>query len=639
MRTSSFHKICIAFFFILLIIFSYLATRSTACYEGSDNFSHYKIARYSWNYPFLFLDHWGKPVFTLLCSPFAQFGFKVAKLFNVLAGSLTALFTVLVAKQLRYKNPLAGFIFVSFSPIYFLMINTVMTEILFSLFLILGIFLFLRKQYNSTALLISLLPFVRSEGYLFIFFFACIFLINKNRLASILLCSGFVFYTLIGLIFYYHDIGWVFNQNPYQHYIIQFNEPMKLLHFIRYYKYITGSVVGLLTITGVLFFRRSTRLSNKSEHLNTNYELILVYIPFFVFFLVHSILYWTGMFGSIGEFRVIACVIPLAALISIQGMNFLLISIPFRKFVFFPLLFTGLIIIFYENKNIFHWGFKHDESQQLAMETADWIKANHLDSIKFYFYDPIYFVLLNKDPFNPLDCRQKVYFSEHPEIGIKNGELIIWDAHFAPNNEQVLNLKTLLESNYFELIKMFQPGVPFKVNGDIDYEIYIFKRVNKNKNPAHSVVSRLDFETPRNQADILFRSDTISFNGNYSYKLDSIQMYLPLDVIPVGSLLKSGVENLKASVYFFPVVDPTTNHSALVASFERKDSSYENHIIGLQETAFRLNSWNKISLNLNIPSQAQEGDILKIVVYQPGYHYIYVDQLQLEAIRISYKQP
>ena len=53
--------------------------------------------------------------------------------------------------------------------------------------------------------------------------------------------------------------------------------------------------------------------------------------------------------------------------------------------------------------------------------------------------------------------------------------LLFWDTHFGPN-EGRLPLNDLLDDNRFELIKKFKPANDFKVLGDNDYEIYVFKR-------------------------------------------------------------------------------------------------------------------------------------------------------------------
>src|SRR5690606_37320198 len=108
-------------------------------------------------YPSLFLDHWGKPVFTLLSAPFAQFGFKGLLFFNVLCGVLASYLTFRVAKLLQLKESWISIVFVLSMPIYYIMMVSAMTEVLFSLLVIYGIYLFLKEKYIFSSIIFSLL--------------------------------------------------------------------------------------------------------------------------------------------------------------------------------------------------------------------------------------------------------------------------------------------------------------------------------------------------------------------------------------------------------------------------------------------------------------------------------------------------
>ena len=77
--------------FVLIQVFLLLLSDSVYGFYGADNVAHYQIARFSFRYPELFLDLWGKPVFTTLLAPFAQLGFKAAKGYNIMISVFTLL--------------------------------------------------------------------------------------------------------------------------------------------------------------------------------------------------------------------------------------------------------------------------------------------------------------------------------------------------------------------------------------------------------------------------------------------------------------------------------------------------------------------------------------------------------------------
>ena len=71
--------------------------------DPGDGIKHFQIAKYSWDYPSLLLHHWGKPLFTLLSSPFAQLGFNGMIFFNILLFVVCAVFILKIAQQLSLK--------------------------------------------------------------------------------------------------------------------------------------------------------------------------------------------------------------------------------------------------------------------------------------------------------------------------------------------------------------------------------------------------------------------------------------------------------------------------------------------------------------------------------------------------------
>ena len=108
------------FFYISLVIsfitvvFIYL--KSDSPYDTGDGIVHYQIARYSWKYPHLLLDLWGKPFFTLIASPFAQFGLKGMYVFQALNAAAISWFLFGIASKINLKYTWAIPAFVFFAP-------------------------------------------------------------------------------------------------------------------------------------------------------------------------------------------------------------------------------------------------------------------------------------------------------------------------------------------------------------------------------------------------------------------------------------------------------------------------------------------------------------------------------------------
>ena len=127
--------------------------------DSGDSVTHYLFARYAFIHPTNFIDHWAKPVFVLVASGFAQFGFMGVKLMNVAIAICTAFFIFRIALKLEIKNAILAPVFLFAFPLYTISIFSGLTEPLFGLMLTLSIWLVLNNKLTAGLILISFLPF------------------------------------------------------------------------------------------------------------------------------------------------------------------------------------------------------------------------------------------------------------------------------------------------------------------------------------------------------------------------------------------------------------------------------------------------------------------------------------------------
>jgi len=145
--------------YILLQFYFLLFSESAYGYGGADNITHYQIAKYAFSRPELFLDLWGKPVFTTLLAPFTLFGFLTAKAFNLIVAVVTLWLSAKIAKRLFPGSELFVIVLIAFSPVYFQLAVSCLTEILFSFILVAAVYLFIQNRFVFSAVVLSFLPF------------------------------------------------------------------------------------------------------------------------------------------------------------------------------------------------------------------------------------------------------------------------------------------------------------------------------------------------------------------------------------------------------------------------------------------------------------------------------------------------
>ncbi len=256
MRPKEYHIII-----ILLIGFGVLFTiwsvKSTGSHAGADDLYHTQMAKYSWKYPHLLLDHWGKPFYTLVASPFAQFGNMGTKMMNVFFALLSSWFVYAVARQLKYPFSWSAIPMLLFTPIYTVLALTGNIEILAGLIIISSVYFFSKDRLILGNIVLSFGFFVRNEIFILIPFYLIYCILQKKYKAIPFILTAFIIYSIAGY-FYYHDMFWIITQIPYGS-TKELVGPGELLFYVNSSDFLFGKpltalgVVGLLSVLFIFF--------------------------------------------------------------------------------------------------------------------------------------------------------------------------------------------------------------------------------------------------------------------------------------------------------------------------------------------------------------------------------------------------
>ncbi len=458
--------------FFIVAVFVILKTENS--FGGGDTFSHYKIAHWAWKHPHLLLDHWGKPVFTLLISPWAQLGMKGARLYNVVMGLFTAVLIWKLSSRFPIKNRWLGPVLVVFVPIYFISMFTSLTEVTFGFFLVLALVLFFRDKLIWSAVVLSFLPFVRTEGVVLFALFITAYVVRKHYLAIFFLLTGFLVYSLAGF-FYYHDFWWILNQNPYSGGAAAIYGQGSLFHFVLRMPEILGYPMIILFLAGLVVMLVRWIKTDRLKPGTTFYFLLLVPGSFLLYLAAHSFVWWQGMGNSLGLIRVMAAVSPVASLTALVGLDEILRRMPKRPASVKIALISGFMMwVFVVGINTYPMNFHLSPTEKLLSSAADFLHKKQLDRHKVFYFDPYLAYRLGVDPYSD-KISQWYPKGDNPVAQLPYDAVVVWDAHFGPN-EGGAPLGMLLNNDVLKLLKVFRPQYPFKVLGGYDYAVYVFQK-------------------------------------------------------------------------------------------------------------------------------------------------------------------
>ena len=473
----------IAFISILItgLLLFFVAINSVVHYEGSESLNHYYIAEGVFQKPLLLLDHWGKPLFTLLASPFTYFGTRGVMIFNCIIMLLSAWVAFKFLKKLGVQFAFPVIILILFAPVYYSFSQSCLTEPLFGLVAITSAYFFLQKRYLLATILISFIIFSRSEGMMFIPIYGIVLILKKRYKILPFLVFGLVFYSLIGF-FLGKSILWYYYEYPYNS-VVSFYGKGPFWHWFTNQEYITGTPFSILLV--VSFFLLVLRFFLKIRESFTHANLViyfLVLLPALIYVFGHSFLWYKGWSASVGLYRIVGGVITLLAVISVIGLVKILKLIPpffYRKWIklFLLLIFCGWVIQFtFKEKDSLVLQQPNDITK-LIHESIDWLEGSELEYDNLYVYKTEYQEHFGVNPYTTENSflKNNITKRANPELELKSGDIVIWDGQVTPN-EGGIPIEVFDTNQYFVPIKEFRPKQEFKVLGGGNYYIKIFQR-------------------------------------------------------------------------------------------------------------------------------------------------------------------
>lgn len=414
---------------VILILDLILVFMNQSTYDSGDSVLHYLYSKQAIDYPAYFMDHWAKPVFVLLSAPFAYFGWLGMQLFNALSVFFSCFMLYLLLKRHLHSSWL-GVLLCFAAPQFFLVQSSGLTEPLFALFLISSIYLLYNQRWAAGLILLSFLPFVRSEGWL-IAIAVIVYVLVKSQYRKLpWLALGTLVYGLIG-IFYYGDFLWMFHQNPYAGQELKYGSG-QWLHYVEQLPYVIGFPFYLLVFIGYFDgFWRSVQSKMNWE------EFFLIYGISLGYLFAHSAFWAEGWFHSFGLNRVLLVLVPLYAWIAIRGIERIRCALPFinPKYISGFWILLLLIFPFTSNKAALDLpsSYQLEPAQQLINQLG--LKIDSLNLTGPVYYGNTYIPMsLGLDIDNPKEARLIGLLYDGPAV---EGSLVFWDSYFAVTDQDI----------------------------------------------------------------------------------------------------------------------------------------------------------------------------------------------------------
>jgi hypothetical protein len=432
---------------------------------GGDSVLHYLFAKYAYQHPQNLLNHWAKPFFTLLASPFTIMGFTGIKLFNVICSSASVWFAY---KLLKFWNTKTSWALapILFSTTLFVTVTlSGLTEPLSALILTSAIYFVSKQKMVIGLVIVSFMPFVRSEGLIILGVFLFYLAIKRYFKYIPFLLAGHVIYAIAGYP-YYQDIFWIFTKIPYadqstrygsgewEHFLVQLNFQTGPLTYILFW-------LGCIsTFVKIIFYNKSTKIEKGFSE-----KFWLVYGCFFAFLAAHTSFWALGIFNSMGLVRVFVSVMPLLVIICVDGLN--LINLPKynARLSKLPILLTSLIVAIIVYIPFTNGKYQYNIPSDFILSKEQKIIHDNLkpeivekwSNNTIVFTDPNIPYILNLDPFDGVKC-EWYYNLQHPSM-LSDKKILIADIWFS-KTEWGHSVESMLQDSSLKLESCFPKTDP-----------------------------------------------------------------------------------------------------------------------------------------------------------------------------------
>ncbi len=581
--------------------------------DDGDSLHHFLFARYAFQHPENFFNHWAKPLYVLWMAPWAQLGFTAVKLMNVGLLGLAMYCTVKIAELEGMQPRFLPVLFMAPAPIAVYWVLSGLTEPMFAAWLAVGLLLAFQKRLPASAIWLSFLPFIRSEGLIILCVLGVFLLVKRQWKLLPLIGIGHAVYALAG----YRTHGsllWVFNKIPYSnldsshlygsgrwdHYIVHFEEVYGF--FLTKFLWL-ALAYGLYRLIG--FVRKKQPFTAE--------EIWLVYGMFVAYFAAHTVFWAKGMFNSYGLMRVMLGIIPAIGLISGRLAEALLSRFNSARA---KAALAALYVV------LAAWGmFRHQDwranlNQTTAQSAFEALAQAYGDTLRNGGYT-LYFdaiqpaISLNVDKFD--NKKRKPSSRLFDGSPMPPHSAVIWD-----NRYSVVDIGTTLpqlrNDSRLQLVDSFLDNQT--------YGVYLFFTTDSFAQNS-GILVREDFE--QNKPD--GTEANIGKDGGFGFKLDRQHQYSKGLSAPVSDF--AGQNRLQFRFDAF-APQPKENPTVLVCSYESPGGEMLRYdATPVKDLGIQENTWTPVSVDLTVDTEKFPNAVLKIYLWNPSDSPLYLDNIQI----------
>jgi hypothetical protein len=404
---------------------SLLAAITSDGFLDADAATHFAYARHAMHDPYALVNVWARPLATgLFMFPAAVAGRLGVRFVSLICALVCGVTAWRLAIAQRYRWPALAAIFTLGQPLLFLHSFSEMTELPFAALMGLAFLAYRAERWWLLAILGSLLPLGRPEGFGFCLLAGLALIAHRRGRWLVLLPLPVIAWNVAGWIICDRQGEWwlwLIHNWPYSS---GSDYPSGSLFQFLALLPVLVSPVALLPV-GIAIGRGLRRRFFSAEN-RDRCQWLIAFIPTFVL-VVHSLIFWLGRFSSDGELRYLLIADPFWGLLAADGWEWVFSQSNRAKAMAWAnvgLLAPGLVLFFVPVIPL------HMSAQwQAADRVVSWYKASPLrrEFPNVVYAHPAIGYFLDDSGRSALSTRKLI-------VAAPAGCFLVWDGEFSVHN-------------------------------------------------------------------------------------------------------------------------------------------------------------------------------------------------------------
>jgi hypothetical protein len=337
-----------------------------------------------------------------------------------------------------------------------------------------------------------------------------------------------------------------------------------------------------------------------------------------------------------------AGVSPLAALIGLYAVDLFARNFRSEKLRYaiavVIAIYMGTSAVMSYNRSV-----QGDLNSEILKRVTTWLKESGNLKHKLVIHNPYFAFSSGIDAWNNEVVQYGFSDNDYPEKNLPDSAIFVWDAQFSAN-EGRLPLDNIMNNDHFEVIALFEPEIPFKVLGNRDYKIVVFRKLAGTQKNNFSILKKLkdeeiekgiyyiekyDFEKPLQDANNQHQIKQDNYSNGFVFNLNDKE-FSPAFHIAGDTFQPNKKNKVRISIDINVLEQVEPNKLLMVFSAEKNNKSYHYLTSDIAEKIKQMNVWNKVEFIFNVPSELKEGTVIKSYIWNIEKNDVLIDNFTFE---------